>query len=483
MKRQLFLLSFLFMAFQMRALDLSILITQFYADHSPYIEVYLHTVASTVSPLKSDGDQNIAERQVKVRVLFKQAGKVIRFDNFIIESGRQTALKDFVALKRYGLKPGKYIMDFDCSDIADPTNVYRDSVELDITAELKKPTLSNIQLVADTIRSEDRNLAKNGYFYELIPFGYVNSRLNRIGVYFESYNTNKLEADKSAYSIKISKKDGSGNYSLIARNNFRRSNNEQDAITTWFDATYYESGTYMMQIYLMDGVKNIIDSSQTYFTKSNPVRDEALLSKKLIDEVENSFAGKLTEDQLNYALRAIAMLVKQSDVELLNRILKDPNTTAKTNFLFQFYKEKSPVHPDEYYVQYMEVAKAVDKNYKSGLGYGFETDRGLIFMKYGKPSDMVNIQDDPSSAPYEVWLYYDIPKLNQSNVKFLFYNPFLDGVDYRLLQSNARGEVRNPNWKKELYKVANRAPENTAPDNFEIPGGFNRHASEWLEDL
>lgn len=110
----------------------------------------------------------------------------------------------------------------------------------------------------------------------------------------------------------------------------------------------------------------------------------------------------------------------------------------------------------------MEVAKAVDKNYKSGLGYGFETDRGLIFMKYGKPSDMVNIQDDPSSAPYEVWLYYDIPKLNQSNVKFLFYNPFLDGVDYRLLQSNARGEVRNPNWKKELYKVANRAPENTA---------------------
>ena len=233
----------------------------------------------------------------------------------------------------------------------------------------------------------------------------------------------------------------------------------------------------------MDGSKNILDSSQTYFTKSNPVRDEALLSKKLMDEVENSFAGKLTEDQLNYSLRAIAMLVKQSDVELLNRILKDPNTTAKTNFLFQFYKEKSPVHPDEYYVQYMEVAKAVDKNYKSGLGYGFETDRGLIFMKYGKPSDMVNIQDDPSSAPYEVWLYYDIPKLNQSNVKFLFYNPFLDGVDYRLLQSNARGEVRNPNWKKELYKVLNRTPENTAPDNFKIPTGFNRHASDWLEDL
>ena len=79
MKRQLFLLSFLLMAFQMKALDLSILITQYYADHSPYIEVYLHTVASTVSPLTSDGDQDIAERQVKVRVLFKQAGKIIRY--------------------------------------------------------------------------------------------------------------------------------------------------------------------------------------------------------------------------------------------------------------------------------------------------------------------------------------------------------------------------------------------------------------------
>jgi hypothetical protein len=73
-------------------------------------------------------------------------------------------------------------------------------------------------------------------------------------------------------------------------------------------------------------------------------------------------------------------------------------------------------------------------------------------MKYGKPSDMITVNDDPSSAPYEVWLYYDIPKLAQSNVKFLFYNPFLDGMDYRLLQSNARGEVAIPIGKKNCTK-------------------------------
>lgn len=466
------------------ALDVSILITQYFADNSPYIEVYLHTVASSVAPLKETATNvDFAERQVKVTVLFKQDNQIIRFDNFVIESGKQKTLKDFVALKRYGLKPGKYKMEFECVDLADEKNIYKDAVDIVITEPLKTPSLSNLQLVADTIRSEDDGLSKNGYFYELVPFGYVNPKLNRIGIYFETYNTDQFAYDYSNYVFKISKREKNGAYGLVAKNNFKRKNTVTDRVTTWFDATYYESGQYKIQLSLLDQNKSVIDSTVYFFTKSNPGRDEALLSKKLMDEVENSFAGKLTADQLNYALRAISMNVVQADVELVNKLIKDDNPTAKTNYIFKFFKDKSALHPDEYYTQYMEVAKAVDKKYKSGLGYGFETDRGLIFMKYGKPNDMITINDDPSSAPYEVWLYYDIPKLMQSNVKFLFFNPFLDGSDYRLLQSNARGEMRNPNWKKELYKTVAKNPDNRAPEDWEVGKGNNRQAEEWLQDL
>jgi len=484
MKKALFFLTAFLISSQSYALDVSILITQYFANKSPYIEVYLHTVASTVEPLKSaEPNADFAERQVKVTVLFKQEDKIIRFDNFIIESGKQKTIKDFVALKRYGLKPGKYKMEFECVDLADEKNTYKDAVDITINESVKNPFLSNLQLVADTMSTTDENLSKNGFFYELVPFGYVNSKLNRIGIYFESYNTDQLQSEISNYVFKISKKDNSGKFMLVAKNNFKRKNASIVPVTTWFDATYYESGQYMVQLNMLDDKKNGIDSVFYYFTKSNPTRDESLLSKKLVDEVENSFAGKLNKDELNYALRAIAMNVVQNDVELVNHLIKEESTIAKVNYLFKYFKEKSPLHPDEYYTQYMEVARAVDNKYKSGLGFGFETDRGLIFMKYGKPSDMVTINDDPSSAPYEVWMYYDIPKLMQSNVKFLFYNPFLDGTDYRLLQSNARGEMRNPNWKKELYKTVARNESNAAPQNWEVPDGFNRNAEEWLQDL
>ncbi len=485
MPRLIALFVFFLASLSVQALNVSILISQYYITENqltPYLEVYLHTISSTVDPIPTDNVDGLKEKKVKVLILFKQNDDIVRFDNFIIESGRKKEIDDFVTLKRYGLKPGEYRIEFTLTDLANKSNEYKDSADVIVKAAPEHPFLSNLQLVADTSSSTNEFIAKNGIFYELIPFGYMNPSTNKFGVYFESYNTDKLTDEPVNYSFKITKRVNNIK-KLIGRTNLKRRSAHVDDVLAWFDATYYESGQYDMTVYLQDKDRNNLDSANYYFIKSNPARDEALLSVKFMDEVENSFAGKLTKDQLNYSLRAIAMNVINSDVELVNRLIKDDNVIAKSNFVYKYFKDKSALHPEEYYTQYMEVAKAVDKKYKTGFGFGFESDRGLIFMKYGKPSDMISITDDPSCAPYEVWLYYDVPKLMQSNVKFLFYNPFLDGMDYRLLQSNARGELKNPNWKKELYKAVATNPENQAPERYEVPSGFNRQAEEWLQDL
>ncbi len=485
MFRWLALVVFFTTALSVQALNVSILISQYYSiDKSlePYLEVYLHTIASTVDPLPSSSGDGLMEKKIKVLILFKQNNDIVNYDNFIIESGRKKEIEDFVTLKRYGMKPGEYNIEFTLADLANTNNEYRDSVTVRINSAPEHPFLSNLQLVADTTSSADEHIAKNGIFYELIPYGYMSPAINRFGLYFESYNTDQLATDIVNYHVKISKRINN-TYKLVGRTALKRRSARIDDILAWFDVTYYESGQYNIMVYLSDKDRNTIDSAEYYFTKSNPVRDEAILSKKFMDEVETSFAGKLSRDQLNYTLRAIAMNVINSDVELVNRLIKDDNVIAKSNYIYKYFKEKSALHPEEYYTQYMEVAKAVDKKYKTGFGYGFESDRGLIFMKYGKPSDMICITDDPSCAPYEIWQYNEVPKLMQSNVKFLFFNPFLDGMDYRLLQSNARGEMRNPNWKKELYKTVATNPENQASERYEVPKGFNRQAEEWLQDL
>ncbi len=153
-------------------------------------------------------------------------------------------------------------------------------------------------------------------------------------------------------------------------------------------------------------------------------------------------------------------------------------------FLFAFWANRQPNHPEAAYKQYMEVARAVDNLYSSGFGHGFETDRGYTFMKYGKPSDIVSVEDEPSAPPYEIWIYYDFPQTTQSNVKFLFYNPTLVGDDYRLLHSTARGEIQNPQWELELYRDA---PNDISGSNFVDATGVEdnlyRVASRYFNDF
>ncbi|RMD73925.1 MAG: GWxTD domain-containing protein, partial [Bacteroidetes bacterium] len=155
---------------------------------------------------------------------------------------------------------------------------------------------------------------------------------------------------------------------------------------------------------------------------------------------------------LRYSLKAIAPLVNDHEGELLNTILREGNLDAQRLFLFHYWANRNPNNPRLAYEAFMEVARAVDRKFRSGFGYGFETDRGYVFIKYGAPDDIVTVEDDPDAPPYEIWSYNYLPRTGQTNVKFLFYNPSLAGGDFRLLHSTARGEINNPRWEVELYR-------------------------------
>lgn len=469
-------------ASMVQALDISVLVSRFFATQSPYAEIYFHAVASTINPVEVL--DSMEERQVKILVIFKQDDKIVRFDNFLLSSGLTSHVVDFTAVKRYGLEPGTYQLSFECTDVADESNVYKDSTELIISPQSSLPTVSDIQLFADSRPSTDETLSKHGYIFELIPFGFVNARTKKVGLYFESYRTDILDTTYVNYQITLSKEDGKGAFQVMSRSRLKRPAGEMDVIVTECDLSFMESGRYRLSVLMQDDKRSPLDSSAYYFVNSNPERDAALMQSRVQDAVTQSFVGRMDVDSLNYALRAIAMNVPFKDVEILNYIIQGDSKAAKANFLYNYCISKSTVFPEEFFNKYMEVARAVDKKYRAGLGFGFETDRGNIFMKYGAPSDMITILDDPSAPPYEVWLYYSIPQLRQSNVKFLFYNPFMDNADYRLLQSNARGEIQNKHWKKELYKVTkSEQPMNLAPEKWDIKDSYNRQAGDWLDDL
>ncbi len=132
----------------------------------------------------------------------------------------------------------------------------------------------------------------------------------------------------------------------------------------------------------------------------------------------------------------------------------------------------------------MEVAKAVDYTFKSGLGYGFETDRGVIFMKYGKPNNRVEVDTEPAAPPYEIWVYEEFPWTSQNHVKFIFYNPSLAGGHFRLLHSTARNELSNQQWEVELYTDAPQDYDgNNSFESTTVSDNFLRQARRLWDDM
>ena len=192
--------------------------------------------------------------------------------------------------------------------------------------------------------------------------------------------------------------------------------------------------------------------------------------------------ARLDSLELRYSLKAIASNVDAGSVEVLNLVIKNRDVEAQRRYLYSFWAGIDK-NPEEAYTRYMEVARAVDETYKSAFGYGFETERGRIFMKYGKPSNVITVENEPSAPPYEIWFYDKVPgDRPQSDVKFLFYNPSLAGGNYQLLHSTCIGEVSNPAWEVELYRDS-QSLDNLGVDAVRAGPGINRRAREYFNEL
>lgn len=99
---------------------------------------------------------------------------------------------------------------------------------------------------------------------------------------------------------------------------------------------------------------------------------------------------------------------------------------------------------------YLQLVKVVNKTYSTRIKKGYETDQGRVYLQYGAPDDITFDKYDPSAYPYEIWQYNRVN--DQTNRRFVFYNPDLLDRDYILLHSDVKGEIAVQNWEMVLHK-------------------------------
>ncbi|HHH52075.1 MAG TPA: GWxTD domain-containing protein, partial [Bacteroidetes bacterium] len=231
----------------------------------------------------------------------------------------------------------------------------------------------------------------------------------------------------------------------------------------------------------------IVYSKYINFQRSNPVENAA--NGFASTNYKNSFTAKMPVDSLFYSLKALVPVTKAENSVGLDEVITSKNEKSGRYFLYRYWYEQNKIDPYAAYKNYMKYAIAVDKRYRSQFGYGFETDRGYTYLKYGMPSEVITRESEPTAPPYEIWFYDRIEQDDQRNIKFIFYIPSLAHNDYILLHSNCRGERNNPTWFYELYSKRNDSNvRNMKPDQIEsfyneLKNSFDNNAVRLWEEL
>jgi GWxTD domain-containing protein len=480
MKNTLFTLLLICLPLAARSLDAGVTYVVYATPEKTYVEVSLEIAGSTVATKPLDSLRH--EAAVEVLLVVRRGDTIVNYEKYALRGVLTFQAQVLLDVRRLAIPPGTYTLEVTLHDLHDAGNrsVYRTPFEVAIAPGLHLSDLQLLRIMRPDTASN--RFTKNGLYQEPLPFRFYDRSARYLYGYAEMYHT---APPTNHYSVRyyVEQEISADSVRLIAGGNQRKKPGQMVPIAVQMDISQLPSGNYRFTVEVRDHLGALLTRRRVAFQRSNPFLNG--VDTMSMAAIGQEFVRQLDHAALRYALRAIGPLFRGGDVALLQNALQTDDTTTMRFVLFRHFAAENPNSPEMAYRQYMEVAKVVDKQFHSGFRYGFETDRGRIFLRYGRPDDLIHVEDDPGAPPYEVWVYYDFPKTRQKNVKFLFYNPSLAGDDFIVLHSNARGEVNNQRWERDLYQ--RNAGEQYSGDNYhdatEMQRNNNRNARIYFEDF
>ena len=439
---------------QLSALNVNYSYATFYAPDKSSLELYLQVDGRSVNWQRNPADTTELSAAVEISITVREGENIVLFDRYVLNSPVLEFPQSFVDQKRYGLPAGTYQLSLSARDVRLEENTWSSSTTVILEHATDKIAQSSIQLIDRhrTAKASDAgSYVKRGRFLEGLASPYLDRRKTKLFFYNEVYHADQV-LDSLLY-ITYYLEDRSRKDRPVRYQERKRKKRVRAAIPLFYgmDITEVPSGNYQLVIELRTPQGELLNSHEVELQRSNPFFDPVSAPDSDEDQAGAGFAAALDSAQLRFALKALAPLLEDAEGDYIDALVNAKRVDAQRIYLESFWQRESPANPKAAYEQFDQVARSVHATYDNGFGYGFETDRGYLFMRYGKPDDIIREENDPNAPPYEMWVYYDFPKTRQSNVKFIFYNPSLAKNGFELLHSTARGQVNNPQWEVQLY--------------------------------
>lgn len=448
----------------------------------PYVETYLQFDAWTLTFVPQD--DGVLRATVEVSLIARKGDSVCYYKKYDLHS--PTVAPDdeldfsFLDVQRFALACGIYDLDITLRDKALDAPAVAVNEKLYVDYDSRRPALSSVQTMADARPTVAENiLSRGGYDLEPYVSDFYPKQVDRLNFYYEVYNINKeiprqpflamatIERRETALPV-----DG---MRVVARK-------QSDAVVPVYgsiDISQLPSGNYNLMVELRNADGQTMLYSRVPFFRSNPdVKDDA------VSDFSTTFVGGYRDDDsLNLYLDALTYLASSLEREVIpDLIATTGNIEEKQAFLHRFWTERDPMMAETLWLRYKERIDYVQAHFSYPKTPGIHTDRGRVYLVYGPPDFVrdeknfvgarragqtggatggengatLDVRDISKTKgytyylPYQLWRYNKLPNDNPDRV-FLFWDEHRSGF-YRLLNSNARGEIQEPGWERRLSR-------------------------------
>ena len=467
---------------------------------TPYIETNLSFDAWT---LQFEQLETGAWRAtVEVTIVLRQGDSVCYFKKYDLNSPTVGSLEEldfnFIDVQRFSTRNGVYTLEVTLRDKQSDASASVVSERVVINYDNTHPSLSSLQFISSAEPTERENiLSRNGYDFEPYVSDYYPEQVGQLNYYYEIYNINAEVGRKAFLTMAYVEQQETGARFEGQRTVGRKYGAATVPVYGSLDISELPSGNYNLGVELRNSDNQLMLYKKMPFIRSNPG-----VKGKEISDFASTFAGAYNdEQQLDLYLEALYPIASEYEKEVAFDLITRPGIEEKQAFLYRFWQRRNQLSPEGAWLKYKERIDYVQATFSYPLTKGINTDRGRVYLQYGPP-DYVRDEKNFVSArhiatshtgtvetlqssstsnemfeksaqghiyylPYQLWRY-NKPEADDPNRVFLFWDEHRSGY-YKLLNSNARGEVQEPGWERRLSRQ--QLPEDVVGD---VGEQFNR---------
>ena len=327
---------------------------------------------------------------------------------------------------------GKYRLHVVAYDSANPAQ--RDSLSMPVEINAL-PVTSDLQLCASIQASANTTHAyyKNAHEVTPHPSLVFGAYMPVIYTYTELYDVDTSKVYTIDYEIidpdgAVAKK--------VSRQRRYRTRNTIEVGT--LNAVTLKSGKYSLRL----SVQNSPAQQKAFFVYQLPALsgEPAPTATSLAIAIE-----ALTEKEVEEEFQKAKYLADKTEIYFFNQL---KTAAAKKEYLKDFWNRResgSAAETPRQRIDYLRRAQLADEYYSKYIKKGWRTDRGRVFILYGKPDEVERHPSEGIAKPYEIWYFYQI----ENGVQFVFVDRSGFG-DYELVHSTKRGELTDEDWQRYL---------------------------------